>query len=109
MDILALEIRPTINPIDLLNKSTFDRVADSDFTSKKPIALNEFKSATTSEEDEDSEVTHEYFFGENIRRVINAFKNADTDIELSDESTEGKKWAEYLEKLSPEDFGKYKV
>ena len=42
-------------------------------------------------------------------KVINAFKNADTDIELSDESTEGKKWAEYLEKLSPEDFGKYKV
>ena len=42
-------------------------------------------------------------------KVINAFKNAETDIELSDESTEGKKWAEYLEKLSPEDFGKYKV
>jgi hypothetical protein len=29
--------------------------------------------------------------------------------EVLDESEEGKKWAEYLEKLSPEDFGKYKV
>lgn len=26
-----------------------------------------------------------------------------------DNTEEGKKWAEYLEKLSPEDFGKYKV
>ena len=26
-----------------------------------------------------------------------------------DQSEEGKKWTEYLEKLSPEDFGKYKV
>ncbi len=29
--------------------------------------------------------------------------------EVVDDSEEGKKWAEYLEKLSPEDFGKYKV
>ncbi|MGA6924690.1 MAG: bifunctional nuclease family protein, partial [Desulfosarcina sp.] len=29
--------------------------------------------------------------------------------EVLDESEEGKKWADYLEKLSPEDFGKYKV
>lgn len=29
--------------------------------------------------------------------------------ELLDDSEEGKKWADYLEKLSPEDFGKYKV
>lgn len=29
--------------------------------------------------------------------------------EAIDDSEEGKKWAEYLEKLSPEDFGKYKV
>jgi uncharacterized protein len=29
--------------------------------------------------------------------------------EALDESEEGKKWAEYLENLSPEDFGKYKV
>ncbi len=26
-----------------------------------------------------------------------------------DESEEGKKWADYLEKLNPEDFGKYKM
>lgn len=30
-------------------------------------------------------------------------------VEVLDESEEGKKWAEYLEKLSPDDFGKYKV
>ncbi|AOY59199.1 MULTISPECIES: bifunctional nuclease family protein [Desulfococcus] len=30
-------------------------------------------------------------------------------VEVVDESEEGKKWADYLEKLSPEDFGKYKV
>ncbi len=29
--------------------------------------------------------------------------------EAIDQSEEGKKWAEYLEKLNPEDFGKYKV
>lgn len=29
--------------------------------------------------------------------------------EILDNSAEGKKWAEYLEKLSLEDFGKYKV
>ena len=33
----------------------------------------------------------------------------DEDAEVLDTSEEGKKWAEYLEKLSPEDFGKYKV
>ncbi len=31
------------------------------------------------------------------------------EIEVADESDEGKKWADYLENLSPEDFGKYKV
>lgn len=31
------------------------------------------------------------------------------DAEVVDQSSEGKKWAEYLEKLSPDDFGKYKV
>lgn len=31
------------------------------------------------------------------------------DVEVHDQSEEGKKWAEYLENLSPEDFGKYKV
>jgi bifunctional DNase/RNase len=29
--------------------------------------------------------------------------------EVLDDSEEGKKWADYLENLSPEDFGKYKV
>ena len=29
--------------------------------------------------------------------------------EVLDDSEEGQKWAEYLDKLSPEDFGKYKV
>ena len=31
------------------------------------------------------------------------------DYEVLNKSEEGKKWAEYLENLSPEDFGKYKV
>ncbi len=29
--------------------------------------------------------------------------------EVLDKSKEGQKWAEYLEKLSPDDFGKYKI
>jgi bifunctional DNase/RNase len=33
----------------------------------------------------------------------------DTRSEMADTSDEGKKWADYLEKLSPDDFGKYKV
>ncbi len=38
-------------------------------------------------------------------------KSQDTapDAELGDESEEGQKWADYLKKLSPDDFGKYKV
>ncbi len=44
-------------------------------------------------------------------KVISELKPAEGDrtYEMEDESEEGKKWAEYLEKLSPEDFGKYKV
>lgn len=42
-------------------------------------------------------------------RVIEKSKQGDGDVEMLDKSEEGKKWAEYLEKLSPEDFGKYKV
>jgi len=42
-------------------------------------------------------------------KVISKFKTEDLNHEMVDESEEGKKWAEYLEKLSPEDFGKYKV
>ncbi|MEJ2156365.1 MAG: bifunctional nuclease family protein [Desulfobacteraceae bacterium] len=42
-------------------------------------------------------------------KVITKSGQADGDVEVLDQSEEGKKWAEYLEKLSPEDFGKYKV
>ena len=41
--------------------------------------------------------------------VIDKSKSENEEVEISDTSREGKKWAEYLEKLSPEDFGKYKV
>ncbi|MCF8068117.1 MAG: bifunctional nuclease family protein [Desulfobacterales bacterium] len=33
----------------------------------------------------------------------------DGDAEVADKSDEGKKWAEYLENLSPDDFGKFKI
>ncbi len=42
-------------------------------------------------------------------KVIQKSKRNEGEIEVLDKSEEGKKWAEYLEKLSPEDFGKYKV
>lgn len=42
-------------------------------------------------------------------KVIQKSKSVDGDAELVDKSKQGKKWAEYLEKLSPEDFGKYKI
>ncbi len=42
-------------------------------------------------------------------KVISKSSQRDGDVEVLDQSEEGKKWAEYLEKLSPEDFGKYKV
>ena len=42
-------------------------------------------------------------------KVIEKSQKGNEDIEILDQSEEGKKWAEYLEKLSPEDFGKYKV
>jgi bifunctional DNase/RNase len=43
-------------------------------------------------------------------KVIEKSKVMDSgSAEVADESQEGKKWAEYLESLSPEDFGKYKV
>ncbi|WP_276571829.1 hypothetical protein [Desulfonema magnum] len=41
--------------------------------------------------------------------MIEKSKTGDEAGEALDNSEEGKKWAEYLEKLSPEDFGKYKV
>jgi bifunctional DNase/RNase len=41
--------------------------------------------------------------------VIQHSKIREADVEVADQSEEGKKWADYLEKLSSEDFGKYKV
>ena len=41
--------------------------------------------------------------------VIEKSALVDGEPEISDDSEEGKKWAEYLDKLSPDDFGKYKV
>lgn len=42
-------------------------------------------------------------------KVLEKSKVVVGEGEPIDTSEEGKKWAEYLEKLSPEDFGKYKV
>ena len=41
--------------------------------------------------------------------IMQKSKLGDGDVEVSDTSEEGKKWADYLESLSPEDFGKFKV
>ena len=42
-------------------------------------------------------------------KVVHKSKAGEGPSEVFDESEEGRKWAEYLEKLNPEDFGKYKV
>ena len=42
-------------------------------------------------------------------KVIDKSQMIEGDHEVLDQSEEGKKWAEYLEGLSPEDFGKYKI
>lgn len=42
-------------------------------------------------------------------KVLQKSGELDGKPEVMDESEEGKKWKEYLEKLSPEDFGKYKM
>jgi bifunctional DNase/RNase len=42
-------------------------------------------------------------------KVIEQSTQTNATVEAADDSDEGKKWAEYLENLSPEDFGKYKV
>lgn len=42
-------------------------------------------------------------------KVVQGSKGIETQSEVLDESEEGRKWAEYLKNLSPEDFGKYKV
>jgi bifunctional DNase/RNase len=41
--------------------------------------------------------------------VMQKSKMPDGEMEVMDTSEEGKKWADYLENLSPEDFGKFKV
>ena len=41
--------------------------------------------------------------------VMQKSKITDGEAEVADTSEEGKKWADYLENLSPDDFGKYKV
>lgn len=42
-------------------------------------------------------------------KVIEKSQTVGAAHEILDETEEGKKWAEYLESLNPEDFGKYKV
>ena len=41
--------------------------------------------------------------------VLQKSKRMDGEPEAWDKSEEGMKWKEYLEKLSPDDFGKYKM
>jgi len=41
--------------------------------------------------------------------VMQKSKITDSEAEVVDTSEEGKKWADYLANLSPDDFGKYKV
>jgi bifunctional DNase/RNase len=42
-------------------------------------------------------------------KVLEKSQMVEADPEMLVKSEEGEKWAEYLEKLSPEDFGKYKI
>jgi bifunctional DNase/RNase len=42
-------------------------------------------------------------------KVIEKSKMGEEISEVVDRSEEGKKWADYLKNLDPEDFGKYKV
>lgn len=41
--------------------------------------------------------------------VMQKSKIGESEAEILDTSEEGKKWADYLESLSPEDFGKFKI
>lgn len=54
------------------------------------------------------------FIEENVVELARNTFTIETDesfeqVESVDKSDEGKKWADYLKNLSPEDFGKYKV
>lgn len=42
-------------------------------------------------------------------KIFEKSQMVDGDYEVLNKSEDGKKWAEYLENLNPEDFGKYKV
>ena len=42
-------------------------------------------------------------------KIFDQSQMVEGDYEVLNKSEDGKKWAEYLENLSPEDFGKYKV
>lgn len=42
-------------------------------------------------------------------KVLQKSRHLDGEPEAWDKSEEGKRWKEYLEKLSPDDFGKYKM
>jgi bifunctional DNase/RNase len=41
--------------------------------------------------------------------VFSKFKGSDEILEMADQTDEGKKWADYLANLNPDDFGKYKI
>ncbi|MBS3809088.1 MAG: bifunctional nuclease family protein [Desulfobacterales bacterium] len=41
--------------------------------------------------------------------VVQQLKVKNGEYEVADDSDQGQKWAEYLQNLSPEDFGKYKI
>jgi bifunctional DNase/RNase len=42
-------------------------------------------------------------------KIFDKSQMAEGDYEILNKTEDGKKWAEYLENLNPEDFGKYKV
>jgi len=42
-------------------------------------------------------------------KIFDKSQMIDGNYEILNKSEDGKKWAEYLENLNPEDFGKYKV
>ena len=42
-------------------------------------------------------------------KIFEKSQMTESDYEVLNKTEEGKKWAEYLENLSPEDFGKYKI
>ncbi len=42
-------------------------------------------------------------------KIFEKSQITESDYEVLNKTEEGKKWAEYLENLSPEEFGKYKI